>query len=174
MRERADRVTAPADDAAMSLPPGRAGLAAALLALAAAGFALGLYLPIIKLERLFVFTDEHSIVTMIQALFSEGEVLLGLIIVTFSVVLPALKILTLAVLLACNGARLPPWLIHLIAVLGRWSMLDVLVVAIVIVAMKTSGIGSALSQPGLYFFTASVVLTMVAASLARPGGGPIR
>ena len=49
--------------------------------------------------------------------------------------------------------------------LSKWSMLDVLVVAIVIVATKTTGFAKAIAQPGLWFFATAVLLTALATYL---------
>ena len=46
-------------------------------------------------------------------------------------------------------------------------MLDVLLVALVIFAAKTSGLAAAFTQPGLWLFTASAVLTAVASALEK-------
>ena len=47
--------------------------------------------------------------------------------------------------------------------LGRWSMVDVFVLAIMIVLTKTSPLTKAEPRIGLYIFAAAVVLSMVAA-----------
>lgn len=146
----------------------RALFAGLVLAAAAICFLLGVSLPIIKLERFYFFTDAHSLLSMVGGLFSEGELLLGLIILTFSVVLPAVKIAALGLLLARGADKARPAFIGgLVGAIGKWSMLDVLLVAVVIFAVRTSGVGTAFSQPGLYFFTAAVVLTTLAAALIR-------
>ena len=46
-------------------------------------------------------------------------------------------------------------------------MLDVVLVALVIFAAKTSGLATASTQPGLWFFAASVILTAAASTLAK-------
>ena len=45
-------------------------------------------------------------------------------------------------------------------------MLDVVLVALVVFAAKTSGLASAASRPGLWFFAVSAVLTAVLAKVA--------
>jgi len=49
--------------------------------------------------------------------------------------------------------------------LAKWSMLDVLLVAIAIFAAKTSGLASAVSQPGLWFFAISTITISAATKL---------
>lgn len=48
-------------------------------------------------------------------------------------------------------------------------MLDAPVVALIVFAVRTSGIATALSQAGLYFFTASVAMTVLAAAMVPRG-----
>ena len=128
--------------------------------------ALGLVLPLIRIERLFVFADEPSLVGMIGGLWQEGDWALSLIIALFSVVFPCLKLGLLHVA-AYGGddaeARIPAWF----RALSNWSMLDVVLVALVIFAAKTSGLATAFTKPGLWFFAASAALTAIASALAR-------
>lgn len=143
-------------------------LAALLLAVAAASFMLGITLPIMRLERFFILSDSYSLIEMVKALFADGEVLLALIILVFSILLPALKIILLSFLLVCAREHVLAGAVQRLAgALGKWSMLDVLVVALVIFAARTSGVASALSEPGLYFFCLSVLATMAGGLLAR-------
>ena len=48
----------------------------------------------------------------------------------------------------------------LIETLGKWSMLDVFVVALLLVSLKLGALAKVEVHYGLYFFTASVILTM--------------
>lgn len=133
---------------------------------AAISFAFGLVLPLIRVERLFVFTDEPSLIAMISGLWSEGDIALAVIIALFSVVFPTMKlgVLYLAAYGDASGpVRIPNWF----RVLANWSMLDVVLVALVIFAAKTSGVATAVTKPGLWFFAVSAVLTAMASSLAK-------
>ena len=137
-----------------------------LLFVATLSLGLGLVLPLVRVDRLFVFTDEPSLFAMISGLWAEGETLLSIIIALFSVVFPCLKLGLLHV--AAYGGkhashRIPAWF----RALSNWSMLDVVLVALVIFAAKTSGLATAFTQPGLWFFAASAVLTATASSLAK-------
>ena len=51
--------------------------------------------------------------------------------------------------------------------LANWAMMDVVRVALVIFAAKTSGLATAFTLPGLWFFALSVVLTVGASALLR-------
>jgi len=147
----------------------RPGRAFGWLLLAAAGLlALGLLLPIVRVERLWLFERETSLLGLAYGLLGHGEIFLGTVVTVFSVIFPAGKLAVLAWLMwrAPHGAaahRALGWVERL----GRWSMLDVLVVALVVFSIKASGWATAASRPGLYCFAGAVVLTMVAAARMR-------
>jgi paraquat-inducible protein A len=80
----------------------------------------------------------------------------------FSVAFPALKMLVALTLWYGADSRgsdlagLLGWL----ETFGRWSMLDVFVVALTIVAIQISIVSDVTTHAGLYVFTAAVVLSM--------------
>lgn len=127
---------------------------------------LGLVLPLIRIDRLLFFTDEPSLIAIVSGLWMEEEALLALIVALFSIVFPCLKLGLLHV--AAYGGHdahnsVPSWL----RALSNWSMLDVVLVALVIFAAKTSGLATALTQSGLWFFAASAVMTAAASELLK-------
>jgi paraquat-inducible protein A len=132
-------------------------------------FALGITLPLIQVERLYVFTDEPSLIEIVRELFNGGDYVLGLLVAGFSLGFPALKLSLLHMAAYRNDApRVPAWL----TALSNWSMLDVVLVALIIFAAKNSGLADAFALSGLWFFAASVVLTATAAALAKYRHGP--
>ena len=135
---------------------------------ASVSFALGITLPVMEVERLFVFSDTPSLAGIVAGLWGTADYGLAAIVLAFSIVLPLAKLTALHLALV-NGpagveheSRLPRWL-HMLA---NWSMLDVVLVALVVFAAKTSGLASAASRPGLWFFAVSAVLTAVLAKVA--------
>jgi len=139
---------------------------------AAVCLVLGLVLPVVKLSRLYVWTDEHSMASVIWALYSKDELFLAAVIAVFSILIPAIKLLYLLAMasLAGEGEAGTHWqrpLKHL-EWLGKWSMLDVLVLALIVFYVKSSGVADAAAMPGLYFFSGSVVLTMLAYGWIKP------
>lgn len=137
-----------------------------LLFAAAFCLALGLVLPLIRLDRLYFFTDEPSLLQIVSGLWGDGEALLALIVFLFSIAFPILKLGVLHVI-AYGGAHDRPAIPKWLKTLSNWSMLDVLLVALVIFAAKTSGLAAAITQPGLWFFAASAVLTAIASALEK-------
>lgn len=131
------------------------GLASILLA-------IGLVTPIVTLKQLLLFETTFSVVSGVVQLLTEGQWFLFLLISGFSIAIPVLKLSLLYRLVSSrqiSGDRLHRYL-HWMHVYGKWSMLDVFVVAVLVVVVKLGAIASVQMEPGLYAFAASVLLTM--------------
>ena len=129
-------------------------------------FALGITLPLVRVERFLLLSDEPSLIAMVAGLWRSGDWLVAALILAFSIVFPAMKLYLLhaaAFAQSDDDRRLPAWF----QALSNWSMLDVVLVALVIFAAKTSGLATAFTQPGLWFFAGSVALTVAAAALVK-------
>lgn len=143
-------------------------LSAGLLAfLATAFYFTGLVLPMATLTKKFLpflnSTDSYSLIETIRNLFRDGDNLLGVILVLFTFVFPVTKFFSLfmALFAGWNDRNAP--LYRWMKATGRWSMLDVFVVAILVVMLrvKTMGGGMAMqAEPGIYCFGASVLLAI--------------
>ena len=125
-------------------------------------FVLGVTLPLLRFERLFFFTEEPALLAIIGALWRDGEWALAALVTTVSIVFPVAKLL-LAHVAAIERRAAPTWL----AALSKWSMTDVLLVALAIVAAKTSGLASAGSEPGVWFYAGSALMAYAATVLSR-------
>ncbi len=123
----------------------------------------GWTLPIMTVHKLVFFAEQISILGGAAELWDSENYVLGTVVVVFSVVFPSLKMLVALTLWygadarGSDLARLLGWL----ETFGRWSMLDVFVVALTIVAVEVSIISDVTTHAGLYVFTAAVVLSMV-------------
>ena len=133
----------------------------ALLLTAAIALAIGLTMPIVTIEKFILFENTFSVLSGIQQLLNEGKYFLFFIIASFSVLLPILKLYVLIRLVLPNGhsGQMQRYL-HLMHLYGKWSMLDVFVVAILVVSVKLGAIANVQMQPGLYAFAGAVLLTM--------------
>lgn len=149
------------DTNVLRLGPGLRLGAAAVLVGALVLLFWGLTLPILSLTKFWVFGDTVSIVSAIKSLYAGGEVFLATVLLLFSILFPVGKNLAmLAVFL--KGARLGRFSRRLLrgaAVLGKWSMLDVFIVAILVASVKLGILAHASVMSALYFFAASVILT---------------
>lgn len=128
---------------------------------------LGLTLPIMRLTRFYIWTDVHSLVSVVRELYLSGEIFLAAIICIFSVIFPFFKLLYLLALYSIRQVHPggPGRLLNRMAWLGKWSMLDVLVLALLIFYAKATNLADATSMPGIYMFAAAVILTMIANSM---------
>lgn len=130
-----------------------------------------LVIPAIRVDRLFFFTDIVTIWGAITALFERGEVIVGMVLFAFTVVFPLLKLVAILHLFASPvfagpslvDGRLEKRVSRLDA-LGKWSMLDVFVAALLIVSITATGLADARFLPGMYLFALTVVLTLLLSS----------
>lgn len=138
-----------------------------LLALGFGFFATGVFFPFFHVTKFWLFHDAVSVVSGILTLFHEGEYFLFGVLTLFTLVFPCLKLGLLGIIWAereHNLTRVRQWH-HWVEALGKWSMLDVFVVAILIVALKSAAVAELHIGLGLYLFTFSVIATQLASLL---------
>ena len=135
--------------------------------------ALGLVLPLIRFETLYFFDETPSLIGIIASLWSGGDALLAVIVAVVSIILPVCKIVSLAVEATAAGGGTGSWFYrHAVPHLSKWSMMDVLLVAVVIAAAKTTGLADAFTQPGLWCYAASTIISGLLHSLSENASGP--
>ncbi len=139
---------------------------AALFAIAGLLFyAPAVTLPLMGIRR-FGFTSEVGLIEGVTSLMHHGNVLLGIILLACSVFLPLGKLVGLLVLSvqgAAASGRRRSTLFHLIELTGRFSVLDVLLVAVLIAAVKVGDLVSVHPGPGLLAFAAVVFFSLLSA-----------
>jgi len=130
---------------------------------------LGLTMPVIELTYFYVWSDTHSFISIVRALYAEQELFLAGILVVFSMLFPAIKLLYLLVAYMgmATGSGTHQRMLSRMSWLGKWSMLDVLVLALVIFYVKASAFTEAAALPGIYFFSGAVLMTMIAYALVE-------
>ena len=154
------------------LQSGRRFLLSLTILAASVCLALGISLPIIKLTKFGIWTTEHSLISTVNVLISEGQKFLGGIVLIFSIILPVTKLLYLLLVSTLPPAEIARHNKRLAALewLGKWSMHDVLVLALTIFFVKSQGVYDAASLNGVYFFTAAVLLMILAYAWIRTDG----
>lgn len=133
-----------------------------LIRVAALLLLTGLLAPVITLSKFVLIENTFSVLSGVIELLQEGQIFLFLVITGFSVVLPVLKLWVLYGLASKHAVaqeRVKKQL-HWMHLYGKWSMLDVFVVAVMVVAVKLGAIADVEMRYGLYAFAASVLLTM--------------
>lgn len=148
---------------------GRRFLLSIAIVAASVCLALGVSQPIIKLTRFVFWSSEHSLMTTVWVLIQENQLFLGITVLLFSIVFPILKLFYLVIVSTLPAAEIRRLGLRLRALewLGKWSMHDVLVMALMIFFIKSQGVYDAASLTGVYFFTAAVVLMILAYSWLR-------
>ncbi|WP_248768220.1 paraquat-inducible protein A [Pseudomonas sp. MWU12-2345] len=118
--------------------------------------------------------SENTIFSGIMEFWQAGEWDLALLIFIASVAVPCMKFLVLGMLLITCQRR-SRWamrerskLYRLIEVVGYWSMLDVLVVALIAALVQFRSLSTIDPRMGILFFGLVVVLTMFAAMSFDP------
>lgn len=131
-----------------------------LLLITAILLGFGLVMPLVTFKQLVFFTNTFSIVSGVKALYTQNQYLLFVVILIFSIVIPVLKLVLLAVNWNYPAISVLHWrsrLLSMSAALGRWSMLDVFAVAVFVVMMKINLISEVQTHRGLLVFTSAVV-----------------
>ncbi|MCX4188225.1 paraquat-inducible protein A [Methylophaga sp. OBS4] len=123
----------------------------------------GLFLPMLTITQLVVISNDFSVISGIIELWKAGQYVLFTVIGAFSILLPLAKIGLLFKLLQ-KQHRPHPVKMKLLTLMhdyGRWAMLDVMVVAMLIVSVKMGAIASIQIHAGLYVFGTAVLLIML-------------
>ena len=146
--------------------PNEARLLTVLLLITVVLLAVGMVSPIITLNKFVLIENTFSILSGSIELIKEGKYFLFIVITSFSIVLPLLKIVVLFLLVSVKentNVNIHKCL-HWMHLFGKWSMLDVFVVAVLVVTVKLGAIASVEARYGIYAFTAAVLLTMYVTS----------
>ncbi|MGY3257715.1 paraquat-inducible protein A [Pseudomonas chlororaphis] len=137
-----------------------------------------LYIPAnvlpVMYTQIFGSGSENTILSGVLEFWQHGSWDIALLIFIASVVVPCSKFLVLGMLLITCQRR-SHWAMHeraklyrFIEVIGYWSMLDVLVVALVAALVQFHALSSIEPRMGILFFGLVVVLTMFAAMSFDP------
>lgn len=134
-----------------------------MLLLALALFLAGLFRPFTQVTKLWLFDDDVSVYSGLITLFKERELFLFGILLIFTVVFPFVKISALLALWLNPGLKLQQMakVYSFVSNISKWSMLDVFVVAVLVVLVRSGGVATIKAQDGLLLFCASVVLTQI-------------
>lgn len=141
--------------------------AAAIAALSL--FPAAVLLPILEIEKLG-HHHRSSILGGIIELFRGGSILIAVVILLFSIVLPLVKILALIELswLCTLKQRHRAWTYRWMEQIGKWSMMDVMLLALLVMMIKLSGLVVFHFGPAVIAFVLCVSCSMVAAICFDP------
>lgn len=127
----------------------------------------GMSTPLFSFTRFYIFNNTVSLFSGVFQLLREGEWFLFILIFCFSVLFPLGKMLLLLALISGHRFTSPSHtaLLKLLHTLGRWSMLDVFVVAVMAVTIKLGAVASVQIHYGLYIFTGAILASMALAQM---------
>lgn len=130
-------------------------------------------LPVMDTSSLFG-TQKDTIMSGVAYLWVSGSWPLAVLVFIASIAVPMVKILGLAYL-ALSAQRASQWLpgerariYRMIELIGRWSMLDIYVVTMLVALVQFSALAMIKAGPAAIAFGAVVVMTMFAANAFDP------
>jgi len=130
-------------------------------------------LPVLSTTT-FTGTETDTIMGGVVLLYTTGSWPLALIVLVASVMVPLGKLVALVYLLitvqrgSLRNTRDRTRLYRTVEFIGRWSMLDVFVDTFTVALIQLQPLMSVMPGPGVLFFAAVVVLTMIAAETFDP------
>ena len=133
-----------------------------LLMLALALLVIGVTAPLLTLEKMYFFENTVTLLSTVKGLFLQKDWFLFFVIAVFSLCIPVIKIAGLVLILNLEYAKnsFLDKTLHIIEIIGKWSMLDVFVVALLLVSVKLGVLAKVEVHHGLYAFATSVLITM--------------
>ena len=107
--------------------------------------------------------ESKGVLGSVFKLFSNGDIVVALVIFLFSVLVPLLKVFALLFVSIFMKHRFAQDIVRFFKLIGKWSMVDVFVVALFLVYLTANKaeVSRAEIEVGLYFFLAYVIASML-------------
>jgi paraquat-inducible protein A len=126
-------------------------------------------LPILEIDKL----GHHHAASLLGGtidLILHGNLLVGVIVLVFSIILPLVKLLALLELsyVGISKRQHRAWTYRLVEWAGRWSMMDVLLLALLVTLVKLGDLVSFHLGPAVIAFVMCVVMSMIASIMFDP------
>lgn len=130
-------------------------------------------LPIMH-SHTVLYDEDDTIMSGVVVLWNGGSWPLAVLVFFVSILVPCLKLISLSLLVVSTHLK---WrwrlkertvLYRFIEFIGRWSMLDVFVVGLLVALVQLRGVATIHAEPGALAFAAVVVLTMYATQSFDP------
>lgn len=126
--------------------------------------------PIMFVEQMG-HASEASILEGVRSLLASGELLVGLVVLACSIILPLGKLLAILVLASRRlnlRARHRALTYRAVEFTGRWGMLDVLLVTLLVAILKLGDMVDVSVGPAAWTFTTCVLLSLLASACFDP------
>lgn len=154
--------------------PTAASRCAAMCVAAIACYLPAMTLPVIEVSKLN-FTSTATIPSGIATLFADGEHIIAVVVLLASVVVPITKLIAMLSLCwpelwpdSSRGRNRQARTYKLVDWLGRWGMLDVLLVAVLVAVVKLGSWVEVEAGPGVLAFAGVVIFSLLASAAFDP------
>jgi len=136
--------------------------------------AFGLILDMLKIDvtaNFFIdinfFNEKRSVLVTLQTLWESSNYLPFLLIFLFGIIVPLVKSAIIFYILLANNVA-DKWL-QLVSKISKWAMADVFAISIFIAFLGARAMRNttAFLEPGFYYFTAYVLLSVVLVGLLK-------
>ncbi len=124
--------------------------------------------------NLYGSVSENTVWEGCVRLYQDGDYPIALVVFLASILLPFLKLSGLFFLSASVRLRSKRWvnfrtsIYKLTEVLGRWAMLDVFVIAVLVGLVKLGKLATVVAGSGLLAFAGVVIFTLLASASFDP------
>jgi paraquat-inducible protein A len=129
--------------------------------------------PILELD-MYGATSQNTVWQGCVRLYHDGDFIIAVIVFLASMLFPFLKLLGLFFLVGTAELRMKrwkaprTWVYRAIEAIGRWAMLDVFVLAVLVSLVKLQKLATIVPGKGLFAFSMVVVLTILASAAFDP------
>ena len=129
--------------------------------------------PMLRMEYYGVYT-ENTVWAGCVRLFQDGQWVVATIVFLASILIPLSKLLALFFLVvtakikSTRWQHTRTWVYQIIEVIGKWAMLDVFLLAILVALVRLETLARVMPGPGLLAFTSVVIFTMLASASFDP------
>ena len=138
--------------------------------------ALILYFPanIFPFMTIEMYGNRHSTTVWsgIVDLMNSGSWAIGIIVFLASMLIPFFKLIILFYLgLTAKNQQNKKFklrLYHIVEAIGRWSMLDIFLLAVLVAVMKLGAMATVRAEPGAVLFAFVVIFTMLSSAFFKP------
>jgi paraquat-inducible protein A len=129
--------------------------------------------PILRID-MYGATQSNTIWSGCVRFFQDGDYVIAVIVFLASILIPCLKLLGLFFLVATTKLHFDrwkmsrTWVYWIIDSIGRWAMLDVFVLAILVSLVRLQRLATVIPGKGALAFTFVVVFTLLASASFDP------
>jgi|TARA_B100000787_G_C16145395_1_gene273986 paraquat-inducible protein A len=117
-----------------------------------------LFFPLFSVENFFFFSQDKNIINILIALFKNNEMFLFFILFIGTILIPSLKFILSILVHLSKSSNLTKKLLYFCT---KWSMLDLLLIALAVTVFKLSYFTEMSVEIGSYFLCGFVIFSII-------------